>query len=40
MLDNVPNRYFAPAPGSMLDPVDAMWRTKIKWFRPVHIANN
>ena len=23
----------------MLDPVDAMWRTKIKWFRLTHIAN-
>jgi hypothetical protein len=40
MLDNVTNRNFVPAQRSMLDPVDAMWRTKIKWFRPVHIANN
>src|SRR5260370_29962876 len=39
MLDNVTNRYFVPAPRSMLDPVDAMWRTKIKWFRRVHITN-
>jgi len=40
MLDNVTNRNFVPAERSMLDPVDAMWRTKIKWFRLVHIANN
>jgi hypothetical protein len=40
MLDNVTNRNFVPAPRSMLDPVDAMGRTKIKWFRLVHIANN
>jgi hypothetical protein len=40
MLDNVTNRNFVPPPRSMLDPVDAMWRTKIKWFRLVHIANN
>jgi hypothetical protein len=40
MLDNVTNRDFAPAPRSMLDQVDAMWRTKIEWFRPVHMANN
>jgi len=39
MLNNVTNRYLVPAPRSMLDPVDAMWRTKIKWFRLVHIAN-
>jgi hypothetical protein len=39
MLDNVTNRNFVPAPRSMLDPVDAMWGTKIKWFRLVHVAN-
>jgi len=39
MLDNVTNRNFVPAPRSILDLVDAMWRPKIKWFRLVHIAN-
>jgi hypothetical protein len=39
MLDNVTNRNFVPAPRLVLDPVDAMWRTKIKWFGLVHIAN-
>jgi hypothetical protein len=39
MLDNVTNRNFVPAPRLVLDPVDAMWRTKIKWFRLVHITN-
>jgi hypothetical protein len=39
MLNNLTNRYFVPAPRLMLDPVDAVWRTKIKWFQPVHIAN-
>jgi hypothetical protein len=39
MLDNVTNRNFVPAPRLMLDHDDAMWRTKIKWFWPVHITN-
>jgi hypothetical protein len=39
MLDNVTNRNSVPAPRLVLDPVDAMWRTKIEWFRPVHIAH-
>jgi hypothetical protein len=38
MLHNVTNRNFVPAPRLVLDPVDAMWRSKIKWFRSVHIA--
>src|SRR5579863_2030545 len=36
MLDNVTNRNSVPAPRLVLDPVYAMWRTKIKWFRPAH----
>jgi hypothetical protein len=39
MLDNVTNRNFVPAPRLVLDPVDAMWRTKIKWVPTVHIAH-